>query len=166
VMMTSRFFDLPVLRWLMVYLADAIRVDAGKFRRDVPELRAAVAALDRGECLVVFPEGAMRRAEDRPMRMFGQGVWHILHERPATPVVVCWIEGGWGSYFSYANGPPTRNKRFAWWRLIRIAVGTPHVIPEDVLGDQRATRLALMRECLAMRRCLGLEPHALVQEED
>ena len=53
-----------------------------------------------------------------PLSQFGQGVWHILHERPDTPVVVCWIEGGWGCYFSYYNGPPTVNKRFDWWRRI------------------------------------------------
>lgn len=166
VMMTSRFFDLPILRWLMVHLAGAIRVESGKFRRDVPELRAAVATLDRGDCLVVFPEGAMRRRDDQPLRMFGQGIWHILRERPATPIVVCWIEGSWGSYFSYYNGPPTRNKRFDWLRPIRIAVGAPHVVRNELLADQRATRLALMRECLDMRRQLGLEPHALVQEDE
>jgi 1-acyl-sn-glycerol-3-phosphate acyltransferase len=166
VMMTSRFFDLPVLRWMMVYLAGAIRVQAGKFRRDVPELRAAIAALDRGECLLVFPEGAMRRRDDLPLRMFGQGVWHILRERPTTPIVVCWIEGGWRSYFSYYNGPPTRNKPMDLRRPIQIAVGVPQWLAPDVLADQRTTRLALMRECLQMRRYLGLEPHALVLEED
>src|SRR4029077_5207621 len=73
-MMTSVFYDLPVMRWLMVHVAHAIRVQASKFRRDVPELEEAIAALDRGECVVIFPEGAMRRREDRPLRLFGQGV--------------------------------------------------------------------------------------------
>jgi 1-acyl-sn-glycerol-3-phosphate acyltransferase len=164
VMMTSHFFDLPILRWLVVHFAGAIRVEAGKIRREVPELRAAVAALDRGDCLVVFPEGRMRRRDEVPLRMFGQGVWHILRERPNTPVVVCWIEGSWGSFFSYRNGPPTKNKPFDWRRLIRIAVGAAHLVPEELLADQRATRLALMRECLQMRQHLGLEPFALMQE--
>src|SRR5439155_1520244 len=95
-MMTSVFFDHWLLRWTMIYLADAIRVEASGFRRDVPEIQTAIAALDEGKCLVIFPEGRMRRSEDKPLKMFGQGVWHILHERPDTPVVVCWIEGGWG----------------------------------------------------------------------
>ncbi len=165
-MMTSVFFDVPILRWLMTHITQAIRVQAGRFRRDVPELREAIATLDRGECLLVFPEGAMRRTEERPLRMFGQGVWHILRERPATPVVVCWIEGGFGSYFSYQGGPPTKNKRFDFLRLIRIAVGAPHCVPADVLADQRQTRLAPMRECLEMRRHLGLEPFALEQSDE
>jgi 1-acyl-sn-glycerol-3-phosphate acyltransferase len=165
-MMTSVFFDVPVLRWMMVHLARAIRVEAASFRRDVPELREAVAALDQGECLLVFPEGAMRRRDDIPLRMFGRGVWHILRERPHTPVVVCWIEGGWGSYFSYKGGPPTRNKRLDFLRLIRIAIGPPHLLSSDVLADQRRTRLELMQECLRMRQHLGLEAHALDQSDE
>src|SRR5206468_138855 len=51
-MMTSVFYDRPVLRWLMVYVVQAIRVQASGFRREVPELQEGVAALDRGECLV------------------------------------------------------------------------------------------------------------------
>jgi 1-acyl-sn-glycerol-3-phosphate acyltransferase len=164
-MMTSAFFDLPVIRWIMVHLVGAIRVQAAAYRREAPELRQAIAALDRGRCVVLFPEGAMRRGDDRPLRMFGQGVWHILRERPETPLVVCWIEGGWGSYFSYKGGPPTRNKRLDVRRLIQIAVGAPHLINPELLADQRRTRLELMRECLQMRRYLGLDPLPLAEEE-
>jgi len=154
-----------VLRWMMVHLAGAIRVQAGKFRRDVPELREAIAALDRGECLLVFPEGSMRRKDEVPLRMFGQGIWHILRERPETPVVVCWIEGGWGSYFSYRAGPPTRNKRLDIRRPIRIAVAAPQTIAADMLSDHRRTRAYLMEQCGAARSYLGLEPIAVRPEE-
>jgi 1-acyl-sn-glycerol-3-phosphate acyltransferase len=156
-MMTSIFYDLPVMRWVMVHVAHAIRVQAGKFRREVPELKEAVAVLDRGDCLMVFPEGAMRKQADKPLRQFGQGVWHILHERPATPVVTCWIEGGWGSYFSYYNGQPTKNKRLDFGRHIDIAVSPPEVLPKDVLDNQKTTRAYLMRSCLEARQLLGLE---------
>ncbi len=105
-MMTSAFYDLPVLHWLMTAIVKAIRVEVSTFRREAPELKEGIAALDRGECLVIFPEGMLRRRDDQPVRHFGQGVWHILKERPTTPVIACWIEGGWRSYFSYYNGPP------------------------------------------------------------
>src|SRR5262249_53381439 len=42
-MMTALFFDLPVLRWLMVHLFHAIRVPAVAFRREAPELQEAIA---------------------------------------------------------------------------------------------------------------------------
>ena len=160
-MMTSVFYDLPVIRWLMVHVAHAIRVQAATFRREVPELRQAVAALDRGEALIIFPEGGMRRRADQPIRMFGQGIWHILRERPNTPVIVCWIEGGWGSYFSYCNGPPTRNKRFDFRRPIDVAVSPPELLRPELLENQKATRSYLMQACLEARRYLGLEVPAL-----
>jgi 1-acyl-sn-glycerol-3-phosphate acyltransferase len=156
-MMTSVFYDLPVMRWLMVHVAQAIRVQAATFRREVPELKEAVAALDRGEVLIVFPEGAMRKTADKFLRQFGQGIWHILRERPATPVVTCWIEGGWGSYFSYFGGPPTKNKRLDFRRHIDIAVSLPQVLKPEILDDHKTTRSFLMRSCAEARRYLGLE---------
>ncbi len=156
-LMGSAFYDLPKLRWLMVYVVGAIRVQESGFRRDVPELDEAVQALDRGECVVIFPEGRVRRSAEVPLRQFGQGVWHILQRRPHTPVVVCWIEGGWGSYFSYLNGPPMRNKPFDFWRHIRIGVSAPQVLDPEVLAEHWATRDYLMRACLDARKHLGLE---------
>jgi 1-acyl-sn-glycerol-3-phosphate acyltransferase len=164
-MMTSLFFDLPVLRWMMVYLADAIRVEESRYRREAPELQAAIAALDTGKCVVIFPEGRMRRTEAKPLKMFGQGVWHILRERPETLVVVCWIEGGWGSFFSYFHGLPTKNKRFDLRRPIAVAVGEPEIIPEEILADLKATRKYLMAKCGETRKYLGLEPVVLALSE-
>ena len=155
-MMTSVFYDLPVMRWLMVHVAHAIRVQASTYRREAPEIAVAVAALDHGECVVIFPEGMMRRRDAPPLRQFGQGVWHILSERPDTPVVVCWIEGGWGSYFSYFNGKPTTNKRMDFWRPIDVALGPCRKLSPELLKDLRATRSFLMQECLQTRSYLGL----------
>jgi 1-acyl-sn-glycerol-3-phosphate acyltransferase len=165
-MMTSVFFDHWFLRWTMIYLVDAIRVEASGFRRDVPELREAVAALDAGKCLVIFPEGRLRRSEELPLKLFGQGVWRILKERPETPVVICWIEGGWGSFFSYWKGLPTKNKRFDIARPIGIAVGAQHVLAAEILADQRLTRQYLMEQCGQMRMYLGLEPIGVQPEAE
>src|SRR5262245_1806065 len=164
-MMTSNFFDLPFMRWLMVYLADAIRVEAASFRREVPELNEAVKRLDDGRCVVLFPEGGMRRREETPLRHFGRGIWHILRARPQTPVVCCWIEGNWGSYFSHRGGPPTKNKKFDFRRPIDIVVGLPGTLTPELLEDHQATRGHLMRECLALRKHLGLAPVTVAAAE-
>ncbi len=165
-MMSSVFYDKPVLRWLMKYVAGTIRVQSGTFRREAPELAEAAAALRRGRCVLIFPEGRLRRNEEPILRTFGQGAWHILRELPDTPVVACWIEGGWGSYLSYKNGPPRKNKPFDWGRLVEIAFAEPAPVPAEVLADQRATRLYLMRACLECRRHLGLEVPPLPGEAD
>jgi hypothetical protein len=107
----------------------------------------------------------MRKREEQPLSLFGQGVWHILITRPQTPVVVCWIEGGWGSFTSYKGGPPTVNKRFDWWRHVDIGVDRPQIVDADLLADQRGTRTYLMDACLEARKYLGLEPLSLKAPE-
>jgi 1-acyl-sn-glycerol-3-phosphate acyltransferase len=165
-MMTSRFYDLPILRWLMGQVVHAIRVQSTYFRREAPELDEAVAALDRRDCLVIFPEGFMKRRAEQALRQFGRGIWHILSQRPATPVVFCWIEGGWGSFTSYDKGPPTKGKRLDWWRRIDVAIEVPMVLDQKLLQEQRATRAHLMHCCLATRRYLSLAPLQLEPQTD
>jgi 1-acyl-sn-glycerol-3-phosphate acyltransferase len=162
-MMTSRFFDLPVLHWLMKNVAGAIRVPATPFRREAPELQEAIAVLDHGGCVLIFPEGWMKHYPQQSVRQFGQGVWRILRQRPDMPVVVCWIEGGWGSFTSYCGGRPGRNKHLDCRRLIEIAMEAPRLLDPALLTDQHATRNYLMRTCLQARRHLGLPPLPLQQ---
>jgi 1-acyl-sn-glycerol-3-phosphate acyltransferase len=128
-----------------------------KFRREAPELREAVEVLRQGGCVLMFPEGILRRKEKLILRQFGQGVWHILREVPDTPVQVLWIEGGWGSYLSYRNGPPGKGKRMDFWRRIDVAVPEAERLDAEVLVDHRTTRRYLMRKCLESRRILGLD---------
>jgi 1-acyl-sn-glycerol-3-phosphate acyltransferase len=165
-MMTSVFYDLPGLRFLMKHVAGAVRVQASTYRREAPELRLAIEAIDQGGCVVLFPEGSLRRKEEKPLRRFGQGAWHILSERPKTPVVVCWIEGNWKSFFSYYKGPPTKNKKLDFLRHIDIAVSEALPLPAEILADHRTTRAFLEQRCRQMRGVLGLEvPKAEAEEE-
>jgi hypothetical protein len=87
-------------------------------------------------------------------------VWRILTARPDTPVVACWVEGGWGSKFSYKGGPPTKNKPMDFRRPIDVAVSVAERLPAEVLADQMATRIHLMNRVAGMRAELGLAPLA------
>ena len=91
---------------------------------------------------------------------FGQGAWRILKEVPQTPVVCVWIEGGWGSFSSYAGGKPMQGKRLDWRRPIDVALAAPVVLSPEILASQEATRAELRRAVLECRRFLGLEPVA------
>jgi hypothetical protein len=113
--------------------------------------------LRQGGAVLLFPEAQLRRTAEPGLRLFGQGVWHLLHDLPQTPVVVLWIEGGWGSFASYFNGLPMQNKRLDWRRPIDIAVDRPQVIDPGILADPLATRVYLMRACQECRRYLGLD---------
>jgi len=155
-MMTSRFFDLPVLGWFMRNVVKAIRVPDMAFRREAPELKEAIAALKRGESVMIFPEGYLRRKEEQPLRRFGRGIWEILKVMPDVPIVACWVDGGWGSYTSFYNGPPTKNKKMDRGRPIRIGVNEPIVIDPKLLEDHLATRVHLMHHVAEARKHLGL----------
>jgi 1-acyl-sn-glycerol-3-phosphate acyltransferase len=165
-MMTSKFYDLPILRFLMVRIVHAIRVPAAPFRRQAPELDEAIGVLDGGGCVILFPEGHVKRRAEQAVRQFGQGVWHILSQRPRTSVVVSWIEGGWGSMTSWADGPPLQGKPLDCWRRIDIALDKPRLVPAEALEDHRATRRYFMEACLAARSYLGLDPLTLDHKED
>ena len=155
-MMTARFYSIRFLRPLLKYIFRVIVVPESPMRREAPELKLAIAALDRGECVMLFPEGYLRRKEEIPLRRFGQGVWQILKDRPDTPVVACWVEGGWGAWCSYFNGPPTKNKRMDFRRKMVVGMSVAEPVPADLLGDHLRTRVYLMNRVRAVRVTLCL----------
>lgn len=155
-MMTAKFYDTPILRTLLRRVFYVIRVSEIAIRREAPEIQEAIAALDAGKCVVIFPEGYLRRKEDQPLRRFGQGIWQILKERPDTPVVACWLEGNWGSYFSFKDGPPTKNKKKDLRQPIAVAMSAPETVPPEVLAEHLPTRVYLMNKVLEARAHLGL----------
>lgn len=155
-MMTARFYNLPVIHWFMRRFG-VIRVNEQAIRREMPEeLGEAIAALDRGECILIFPESYLRRTEERILRRFARGIWQILDARPNTPIFCCWLEGTWGSYTSYHNGPPTKNKKKDFRRPIRIAVSDSVLVPNDALKEHLKTRMYLMNEVVSARALLGM----------
>ena len=143
-MMYGDYFKKFGLHFYMKHIINAIPSGLGTVRREAPELAEAVCRLDRGEGILIF-----RRAgcgERKRTRFAGsQGAWRILCDRPATPVVACWIEGGWGSWSSFWNGPPFKGKRIDIRRPINIGVSAPVVLDKETLADQHRTR-ALLRE--------------------
>ena len=162
-MMTARFYKIWFLRPLLKYVFKVIVVPETPIRREAPELRLAIAALDRGDCVMLFPEGYLRRKEEVPLRRFGQGVWQILKERPDTPVVACWIEGAWGAWCSFYNGLPTKNKPMDFRRPIRIGLSVAETVPAELLDDHLRTRIYLMNRVRAVRATLGLPELANVE---
>jgi len=156
-MMTSVFYDLPVIRWVMATITRAIRVPATTFRREAPELQEAVAVLQAGGCLLVFPEARLRKTQEKLLYPFGQGLWHVVRAVPNVRVVAVWIEGGWGSWTSQANGqPPFRDKPVDCLRRIELAFGPAEAIPPELLADREAFRNWLMGRVLACRAYLNL----------
>jgi len=154
-MMTASFYDIKFLTPFM-RMIHVIRVPEKPLKRDAPEVHEAIAALDAGHCVLIFPEGYLRRKEEQYVRRFGQGAWQILAARPDTPVVPCWIEGSWGSYCSYFGGPPTMNKKPDFRRRIHVAVNPVVKVPREILDNSLIARAHLANLVLAARTVLGL----------
>ena len=158
-MMISIFYDLPVVSWLMRRVCEAIRVQDSPYRTDAPELRAAAECLDRGDAVLIFPEGWLRRKEEVELRRFARGAWAILAARPATVVYPCWVEGNWGTAVSHKDGPPCKKRKIDFWHRITVAFGEPFVVPPEILAKHMKTRLFLMDKVIAARSHIaGLPP--------
>lgn len=156
-MMTSTFYDLPFISFMMRHVVGAIRVPAGSHRKDAPELKEASDLLSAGKCVLIFPEATLRKVPEPVMRRFGRGVALLLAEHPKTWVVPAWIEGGWGSYFSNDRGPPMVGKPLDCWRTIRIGIGEPRRIDPALLANHLKTRAALQQAVYDCRGLLGLD---------
>ncbi|WP_269542950.1 AMP-binding protein [Cerasicoccus fimbriatus] len=103
----------------MLRLAGVVPVSPTKARAAI---RTAVEKLDEGEAVVIFPEGHLTR--DGLVAPFQDG-FRLIARKANAPVLPVYLDGLWGSIFSFEGG------RF-FWKLprrgrpqIRIVVGNP-----------------------------------------
>ena len=96
--MYHRIFDIPVMNWIF-RTAKAIPIAGAREDRNLMERAFAQieAALDAGELVGIFPEGALTR--DGDIAAFKSGVERILATRP-VPVVPMALRGMWTSMWS------------------------------------------------------------------
>jgi len=94
----SNFFLGPIFR-----MAKAIPIAPAKEDPQILEsaYQQIKTALDDGELVCIFPEGAITR--DGQMNPFKGGIEKII-QASAVPVIPMAIRGLWGSYFSRING--------------------------------------------------------------
>ncbi|MBM3988562.1 MAG: MFS transporter [Planctomycetes bacterium] len=124
----------PVLRWL-----DAIPISStGGPRMILRGLRSAGDYLDEGHLVCIFAEGQITRTG--MLLPFRRGLERIVKGR-AAPVIPVYLEGVWGSVFSYDGG------RFVWKlprRLpypVSVSFGAPLESGTPVHEVRRAVQL-------------------------
>jgi acyl-[acyl-carrier-protein]-phospholipid O-acyltransferase/long-chain-fatty-acid--[acyl-carrier-protein] ligase len=124
----------PIFRWF-INATDSILIDgAGGPKQLVKSLKQITAALDAGEAVCLFPEGALSRGSGN-MLPFRRGFERVLKEakQPVTVVPAC-LSQLWGSIFSYAKGKVL----WKWPERIpyRVAVAFGKPLPETVTAPE------------------------------
>jgi 1-acyl-sn-glycerol-3-phosphate acyltransferase len=79
------------LKWLAVDLIGILPIERMTGRGGVDPLAQALAALDAGDILIIFPEGS--RGEPEMRQAFKRGVGHIARRRPEIPVLPVFLRG-------------------------------------------------------------------------
>lgn len=135
--------------WLYWFSSRMGIIPIGPGRKDmVQAIRAARQSLGTGHIIGIFPEGGISR--NGQLRGFREGLLTILKGSDA-PVVPVYIDGLWGSVFSFEGG------RFFWkWprrfrRTIRILIGRPmHNVTDGFMVRQAVQQLGV--EAMEKRR--------------
>ena len=100
----------PWIKWLSSVFG-AIPIDPLKPKMVVQALREARDALKAGELVCIFPEGGLSRTGQ--IQAFKPGMMRIL-EGTEAPVIPVYLEGMWGSIFSF------KGEKFFWKRPERL----------------------------------------------
>lgn len=85
------FMKTRVMAWFATNIIGIIPIDRSKRVGEANPLDPCETALDRGDILILFPEGS--RGEPERLTQFKKGVAHLVKARPATPVHPIFLHG-------------------------------------------------------------------------
>jgi 1-acyl-sn-glycerol-3-phosphate acyltransferase len=85
------FMRNPLMAWFATRIIGIIPIDRGPRAAGADPLEPCTRALDRGEMLILFPEGS--RGEPERLAQFKKGIAHLVKARPLTPVHPIFLYG-------------------------------------------------------------------------
>lgn len=138
----SEFNKTGIVRWAFA-LAGGIPVERGE--ADMAALRAAQHALQRGEDVLIFPEGTRVRTDDQPVEVHGGfALIAQMGKAPVSPMAVC------GFRDITPAGKRLMRPKKCWMRA-----GDP-VLPDDAPADLKRRERTQWVEDESIRRMYEL----------
>lgn len=98
--------------------------DTITIRRDHPleAIRTVISSLKKGEVLCLFPEGQLTKTGLLCPLMRG---FELIARKAGHPLIPMWLDGAWGSVFSYEGGRYFRKKPRSEVKKLVLALGEP-----------------------------------------
>lgn len=81
----------PVKRYIIHHVLRGVLIDRGHTSGAADPVDTIVAALDKGDSLILFPEGT-RNATDEILLPFKSGLYHVASRRRDVEIVPVWME--------------------------------------------------------------------------
>jgi 1-acyl-sn-glycerol-3-phosphate acyltransferase len=85
------FLKTPALAWFSLRILGILPLERGKASKSYDPLQLACEALDRGDIVILFPEGT--RGEPEQLSDFKRGIAHLAERRSDAPVTPVFLHG-------------------------------------------------------------------------
>jgi acyl-[acyl-carrier-protein]-phospholipid O-acyltransferase/long-chain-fatty-acid--[acyl-carrier-protein] ligase len=152
--MDETFMANKTIRFAM-HLFDGVPI-----RRDQPleAIRKTIEALREGHLVVLFPEGQLTRTGG--LCEIERG-FELIARKAKTPIIPLWVDGSWGSIFSFERGRFFRKLPYSIPYGLSIAIGPEITSGKPTCGEAQAALMKASSEAIALRFPKGATPAQL-----
>jgi acyl-[acyl-carrier-protein]-phospholipid O-acyltransferase/long-chain-fatty-acid--[acyl-carrier-protein] ligase len=151
--MVDSLYKIRSIQWFLK-LFGTVPISATKAKEAV---RTVGEALDEGRAVVLFPEGQLTRTGffnelHKGYQLMARNAEHPVKVQPV------WLDGLWGSLFSYEGGRYFRKVPRAWPYRIGVWFGEPMDADESSVERIREAMMALSAEAFLNRDAVRRTP--------